>query len=267
MNDSVIASGYTGVQTRCADLSWIGKGKNMDKKKFTAIILSAGTGSRMKSNMPKQYMELLGQPVIYYSIKAFEDSPVDEIVIVCSADYIEYFRHSIIEKYGFKKVKAIVQGGKERYNSVYEGFKAANGTDYVLIHDGARPLVDNEIIVRSMHTVEKEKACVAGMLVKDTIKVSDELGYSANTPDRKSLWQIQTPQCFEYDLLAQSYDKLFSDMSNGKSVPAITDDAMIVEYGSDTKVKLIEGSYENIKVTTPEDMGIAELFLKKRRKM
>ena len=230
----------------------------MDKKKYTAIILSAGTGSRMKSNMPKQYMELLGHPVIYYSIKAFEDSPVDEIVIVCSADYIEYFRHSIIEKYGFKKVKAIVQGGKERYNSVYEGLKAANGTDYVLIHDGARPLVDNEIIVRSMHTVEKEKACVAGMPVKDTIKVSDELGYSANTPDRKSLWQIQTPQCF---------DKLFSDMSNGKSVPAITDDAMIVEYGSDTKVKLIEGSYENIKVTTPEDMGIAELFLKKRRKM
>ena len=220
----------------------------MDKKKYTAIILSAGTGSRMKSNMPKQYMELLGQPVIYYSIKAFEDSPVDEIVIVCSADYI-------------------VQGGKERYNSVYEGLKAANGTDYVLIHDGARPLVDNEIIVRSMHTVEKEKACVAGMPVKDTIKVSDELGYSANTPDRKSLWQIQTPQCFEYDLLAQSYDKLFSDMSYGKSVPAITDDAMIVEYGSDTKVKLIEGSYENIKVTTPEDMGIAELFLKKRRKM
>lgn len=130
----------------------------MDKKKYTAIILSAGTGSRMKSNMPKQYMELLGQPVIYYSIKAFEDSPVDEIVIVCSADYIEYFRHSIIEKYGFKKVKAIVQGGKERYNSVYEGLKAANGTDYVLIHDGARPLVDNEIIVRSMHTVEKEKS-------------------------------------------------------------------------------------------------------------
>ena len=130
----------------------------MDKKKYTAIILSAGTGSRMKSNMPKQYMELLGQPVIYYSIKAFEDSPVDEIVIVCSADYIEYFRHSIIEKYAFKKVKAIVQGGKERYNSVYEGLKAANGTDYVLIHDGARPLVDNEIIVRSMHTVEKEKA-------------------------------------------------------------------------------------------------------------
>ena len=110
----------------------------MDKKKYTAIILSAGTGSRMKSNMPKQYMELLGQPVIYYSVKAFEDSPVDEIVIVCSADYIEYFRHSIIEKYGFKKVKAIVQGGKERYNSVYEGLKAANGTDYVLIHDGAR---------------------------------------------------------------------------------------------------------------------------------
>ena len=95
----------------------------MDKKKYTAIILSAGTGSRMKSNMPKQYMELLGQPVIYCSIKAFEDSPVDEIVIVCSADYIEYFRHSIIEKYGFKKVKAIVQGAKNATTLYMRGLK------------------------------------------------------------------------------------------------------------------------------------------------
>ena len=187
----------------------------MDKKKYTAIILSAGTGSRMKSNMPKQYMELLGQPVIYYSIKAFEDSPVDEIVIVCSADYIEYFRHSIIEKYGFKKVKAIVQGGKERYNSVYEGLKAANGTDYVLIHDGARPLVDNEIIVRSMHTVEKEKACVAGMPVKDTIKVSDELGYSENTPDRKS--QPCPPYSFGTGMPMNPYFPILATVSAGNT--------------------------------------------------
>jgi len=236
-------------------------------EKFTAIVLAGGTGKRMHSHIHKQYLTLAGKPVLYYALKAFEESDITDIILVTGADEEAYCKRKIIDKYHIGKVKAIVPGGVERYHSVYAGLCAAEGADYVLIHDGARPLVDNEIIVRSMHTVEKEKACVAGMPVKDTIKVSDELGYSANTPDRKSLWQIQTPQCFEYDLLAQSYDKLFSDMSYGKSVPAITDDAMIVEYGSDTKVKLIEGSYENIKVTTPEDMGIAELFLKKRRKM
>ena len=229
----------------------------MDKKKYTAIILSAGTGSRMKSNMPKQYMELLGQPVIYYSIKAFEDSPVDEIVIVCSADYIEYFRHSIIEKYGFKKVKAIVQGGKERYNSVYEGLKAANGTDYVLIHDGARPLVSADIIKRSMQAVKEYRACVAGMPVKDTIKIADEDGYAKLTPERSKVWQIQTPQSFSYPLVYEAYRKMLADEDS-----AITDDAMVVERMTNQPVKLIEGNYRNIKITTPEDMLIAEMYLK-----
>ena len=219
----------------------------MDKKKYTAIILSAGTGSRMKSNMPKQYMELLGQPVIYYSVKAFEDSPVDEIVIVCSADYIEYFRHSIIEKYGFKKVKAIVQGGKERYNSVYEGLKAANGTDYVLIHDGARPLVSADIIKRSMQAVKEYRACVAGMPVKDTIKIADEDGYAKLTPERSKVWQIQTPQSFSYPLVYEAYRKMLADEDS-----AITDDAMVVERMTNQPVKLIEGNYRNIKITTPE---------------
>ena len=186
----------------------------MDKKKFTAIILSAGTGSRMKSNMPKQYMELLGQPVIYYSIKAFEDSPVDEIVVVCSADYIEYFRHSIIEKYGFKKVKAIVQGGKERYNSVYEGLKAAKDADYVLIHDGARPFVDEEIIKRAYTCVEENRACVAGMPSKDTVKISDGEGFALSTPDRRTVWNIQTPQVFETALIRQAYFQLMENEEN-----------------------------------------------------
>ena len=229
----------------------------MDKKKYTAIILSAGTGSRMKSNMPKQYMELLGRPVIYYSIKAFEDSSVDEIVIVCSADYIEYFRHSIIEKYGFKKVKAIVQGGKERYNSVYEGLKAANGTDYVLIHDGARPLVSADIIKRSMQAVKEYRACVAGMPVKDTIKIADEDGYAKLTPERSKVWQIQTPQSFSYPLVYEAYRKMLADEDS-----AITDDAMVVERMTNQPVKLIEGNYRNIKITTPEDMLIAEMYLK-----
>ena len=240
--------------------------ESMSIEKYTAIILSAGSGSRMKSDIPKQYMELSGVPVIYYSIKAFEESPVDDIVIVCGASDIEYFRTSIVDKYGFKKIKAIVAGGKERYNSVYEGLKAAEGADYVLIHDGARPLVDADIIERSMQAVHKSKACVVGMPVKDTIKVADENGFSAGTPDRKYLWQTQTPQSFSYKLLAEAYDRLYNDMQSGKKVPSITDDAMIIEYASDTKVMLVEGAYTNIKVTTPEDMGVAEVLLKKSKK-
>ena len=228
---------------------------------YTAIILSAGSGSRMKSDIPKQYMQLNGRPVIYYSIKAFEDSDIDNIVIVCGTDYIDYFRNDIIKKYGFKKIKAIVEGGKERYNSVYEGIKASKGADYVLIHDGARPLVSADIISRSMDSVAKYGACVVGVPVKDTIKVSDENGYAADTPDRKYLWQIQTPQSFSYELIDRAYTILLHDIEAGKNVPAITDDAMIIEYATDTKVRLIEGDYTNIKVTTPEDMGVAEVFL------
>lgn len=238
----------------------------MDAEKYTAIILSAGSGSRMKSDIPKQYMELAGKPVIYYSIKAFEESPVDDIVIVCGSSDIEYFKSAIVDKYGFKKIKAIVAGGRERYNSVYEGLKAAEGADYVLIHDGARPMVDTAIIERAMQAVCESKACVVGMPVKDTIKIADENGYSAGTPDRKYLWQIQTPQSFSYKILADAYSRLFTDMKADRNVPAITDDAMIIEYATDTKVRLIEGAYTNIKVTTPEDMGVAEVFLKKSKK-
>ena len=228
----------------------------MDKKKYTAIILSAGTGSRMKSNMPKQYMELLGQPVIYYSIKAFEDSPVDEIVIVCSADYIEYFRHSIIEKYGFKKVKAIVQGGKERYNSVYEGLKAANGTDYVLIHDGARPFIDHGIIERGLMAAAQTGASVTGMPSKDTVKIADEDGNVSETPDRSSVWIVQTPQIFQYPLIYGAYTSI-----RQKEMTGITDDAMVAEHETGVKIRFSEGSYRNIKITTPEDMKTAEAFL------
>ncbi len=238
----------------------------MSMEKYTAIILSAGSGSRMKSDIPKQYMELSGAPVIYYSIEAFEKSSVDDIVIVCGASDIEYFKSAIVDKYGFKKIKIIVAGGKERYNSVFEGLKAAEGADYVLIHDGARPMVDVDIIERSMQTVRENKACVVGMPVKDTIKVTDENGFSVKTLNRNCLWQIQTPQSFSYKLLADAYDRLFNDMESGKNVPSITDDAMIIEYASDTKVRLLEGSYDNIKVTTPEDMSIAEVLLKKSKK-
>lgn len=230
---------------------------------FAAIVLSAGNGSRMKSDIPKQYMDLNGYPVIYYSLKAFQDSDVSSIILVTGKNDIEYCRKEIVDKYNLTKVKAIVPGGKERYDSVFEGIKAAMGADYVMIHDGARPMISQEIIKRSWDEVVKCGACVAAMPVKDTIRIVNDEAYAIEAPDRKYLWMMQTPQSFSYDLLYRSYQKLYSDINDGKCVVSITDDAMVVEYGAGAKIKMIEGSYENIKITTPEDIFVAQTFLEK----
>ncbi len=230
---------------------------------FTAIILSAGSGSRMKSDIPKQYMDIDGYPVIYYSLKAFEESDVRSIVLVTGVDDVDYCRKEIVQKYNFKKVKAIVPGGNERYDSVYEGLKAAAGADYVMIHDGARPMITQDIIKRTISMTKEYRACVVGMPVKDTIRIIDENAFSKETPDRKTLWMMQTPQSFSYELLYRSYQTLYKDINSANDVPQITDDAMVVEYGSGVKARIIEGSYENIKITTPEDISIAKTFLKK----
>ncbi len=232
-------------------------------EKFAAIVLSAGTGSRMKSDIPKQYMDLNGRPVIYYSLKAFEDSKVDSIVLVAGRDDIEYCRREIVEKYGFTKVKAIVAGGAERYDSVFEGLKVVNDCDYVMIHDGARPMLDSNIIERAWKGAVEYKACVVGMPVKDTIRIVADDAAAISTPDRKSLWQIQTPQAFDYRLIYEAYSKVLADVKAGKQQANITDDAMLVECASPVKVHMVEGDYRNIKITTPEDIQVAEIFLKK----
>lgn len=225
--------------------------------KYTAIVLAAGSGKRMNTIVHKQYLLLNGKPILYYSLKAFEDSRVSEIVLVTGDGEEEYCQKEIIQKYGLQKVCHVVKGGKERYHSVYEGLKAVRKTDYVLIHDGARPFIDKDIIERSIETVEKYQACVVGMPAKDTIKIVDELGFAADTPDRERVWQVQTPQTFSYSLIMQAYEKLMA--CNKRQV---TDDAMVLEQMTDQTVKLIEGSYRNIKITTPEDLLVAETYLK-----
>ncbi|MBO5522903.1 MAG: 2-C-methyl-D-erythritol 4-phosphate cytidylyltransferase, partial [Roseburia sp.] len=163
-------------------------------KKYTAVVLAAGAGKRMNTKVHKQYLEVAGKPLLYYTLKAFEESGVDDIVLVTGAGEETYCRREIVEKYGFHKIKAVVPGGKERYHSVYQGLLAAEGADYVLIHDGARPLVEQEVIERCMESVEKYQACVVGMPVKDTIKIVDREQFAKETPDRSTLWQVQTPQ-------------------------------------------------------------------------
>lgn len=231
----------------------------MKKETYTAVVLAAGKGSRMQSKVKKQFMKLLGKPLVYYALLAFQESPVDEIILVTGRESIDYCRKQIVEKYGFTKVKEIVAGGKERYESVYEALKVAS-MDYVLIHDGARAFLDEEIISRSMKGVAEYKTCVIGMPVKDTIKIVDKDQYAIETPKRSLLWQIQTPQCFITDEIRQAYEQMMAEKAKN-----ITDDAMVMEQYGDRRVKLIEGSYENIKITTPEDIVIGKALLKMRR--
>ena len=230
--------------------------------KFAAIVLSAGVGSRMKSDIPKQYMDLEGKPVIYYSLKAFEDAGFSSIVLVCGKDDVDYCQKEIVEKHGLENVTAIVPGGKERYHSVFEGLKAVGESDYVFIHDGARPMLTQEIIDRLKKAVVEEGAAVAGMPVKDTIKIVDEQAYVTDTPERQFVWQVQTPQCFSFSIIYEAYKSVIQDEEEGWSIPKITDDAMILEYATDHEVKMVEADYRNIKITTPEDLIIASAFLK-----
>lgn len=232
----------------------------------TAIVLAAGQGKRMNSTTAKQFLPLNGKPVLYYSIMAFEESAVDDIVLVCGQGQTEYMRKEIVEQYGFKKVTCIVEGGRERYHSVYRGLQAVpvipDREQYCLIHDGARPFLTQEMIKRVLSTVKQEKACVVGMPAKDTIKIADGEGYCAQTPARSLVWTIQTPQAFELTLIRQAYTRLLEQEQDlaAKGIQ-ITDDAGVAELFTDRKVKLVEGSYENIKITTPEDMKIAEALL------
>lgn len=228
----------------------------MEKQKYTAIVLAAGSGKRMNSKVHKQYLIIQDRPVLYYSLKAFEDSAVDEIVLVVGKGEEKFCRKEIVDKYGISKVKAIVEGGKERYHSVFEGLKQTSDADYVLIHDGARPFVNQDIIRRCKQEVQKYQACVVGMPVKDTIKIADEEGYAKQTPDRKNVWMIQTPQTFSYALIYEAYEEMLKTEDT-----AITDDAMVLERIKGKKSKLIEGSYRNIKITTPEDLLIANVYL------
>lgn len=223
------------------------------------IVLAGGKGTRMQSGVPKQYMLLDGKPLLYYSLRAFEESDVESVVLVTAEGEEDYCRTELLERYGFAKVTAVTAGGAERHESVWNGLCAAGEPEYVLIHDGARPLVTPELINRVLVQTESYDACVAGMPVKDTIQMTDEHGVIMLTPKRESLWIAQTPQAFAFSLVYNAYERLMAEPE-----VKVTDDAMVVGLYGDTPVQMVRGSYTNIKVTTPEDMVLAEVFLRKR---
>lgn len=230
------------------------------KEKVTAVVLAAGKGSRMHSDIQKQYMTLLDRPVITYALEAFEKSSVDEIILVVAPGEVDYAQKNILDKYKYKKVTSIITGGAERYHSVYEALCAIPEEGYVLIHDGARAFITPELIEFCIEQVKKDKSCVMGMPVKDTIKIVDGNRYALDTPPRNTMWQVQTPQCFVTKEIREAYRKM---MEAGDE--SVTDDGMVMETYGVRGVRMIKGSYENMKITTPEDMLLGEAILKSRK--
>lgn len=247
----------------------------MIKKKCTAIVLAAGSGRRMNSTTAKQFMLLEGRPILWYSLRVVEQSKIiDDCVVVTGKSDISYVQQEIVERYGFHKVDAIVAGGKERFDSVYHGLRymadggmtVQNGDGYVFIHDGARPFLTEDILESTYQGACKYRACVAAVPVKDTIKIADEKGFVTQTPDRSRMWTVQTPQVFETALITSAYQKLFEQQQIYGGDISITDDAMVLESMLGFPIKLIEASYKNIKITTPEDIQIAQIFLNQAEK-
>jgi 2-C-methyl-D-erythritol 4-phosphate cytidylyltransferase len=227
--------------------------------KVIAIVLAAGQGKRMYSSVAKQFLILHDKPVVYYCLKAFEQSNVDEIILVTGEGQVDYCKREIVELYHINKVVKIIEGGKERYDSVFQGLINAETAKYVLIHDGARPFITTELINRMVVQVKESKACIIGMPVKETIKVVDDKGNIIATPNRNTLWAAQTPQAFDYLSIRQVYENFYQE-KDMRSM-AVTDDAMLYETYVKLPVKVMIGDYNNIKLTTPEDLILAERIL------
>lgn len=221
----------------------------------SALIAAGGQGKRMNSSISKQFLTIQGHPILYYTLNKFEKMDIiRSIVLVTGADDMDYTREEIIKRYRFKKIE-MVEGGKERQDSVYNGLRELSPqTDIVVIHDGVRPFVSIKLIENSIAAAAKFKAVGVAVPVKDTIKVVGNGNIIKTTPIRKSLWAIQTPQSFSYDLIMKAYEQALCEGFYG------TDDTVLVERMG-LPVKIIEGAYENIKITTPEDMIFAETFV------
>lgn len=245
--------------------------ENGGKPRCTAIVLAAGSGSRMQSAVAKQFLPLKGKPLIWYALHAVEESEIiDDCILVTAEQDIPYVREEIVQKYRFTKVNIITAGGSERYLSVGRALQliadghlmVSNEHGYVFIHDGARPFLTEKILQDTYEAAVQYHACVAAVQSKDTVKISDGEGFALSTPDRRTVWNIQTPQVFETSLILQAYERLRNRLPKMQEQGIqVTDDASVVELFTETRVKLVDASYQNIKITTPEDMKTAEAFL------
>lgn len=222
--------------------------------KNIAIILAGGKGKRMGADISKQFLTINSKPIICYTIEAFQKSDlIDEIIVVLPKDEIDYFNKEVLGKYDLN-ISKIVEGGKERQDSVYNALQSIKNCNIVLIHDGARPLVSKEIIEKGISYAEMYSAAAPGVMPKDTIKVINSERISKETLVRNNLVAVQTPQCFKYSLIKECHSKIRENNIE------VTDDTMVVEtYGNE--VYIYEGDYENIKVTTKEDLILVKALL------
>ena len=242
----------------------IGEGSD----RCTAVLLAAGQGLRMGGDTRKQYLDLGGRPLFTYSLETMDRCALITDIVITVLEGDEEACRKMIDACGLGgKVRKIIAGGSERCFSVHKGLQAVDwACDYAFIHDTARPFIDEDSLCRLYEEVQKYKACVAGVPSKDTVKIADADGFVASTPNRKDVWIVQTPQVFEFGLIREAYEKMvvsYDDLLNKGVI--ITDDAMVVEYFTGCKVKLVMATYRNIKVTTPEDMATVFAYLKDKK--
>lgn len=229
--------------------------------KTVAIIPAGGSGKRMKEKLSKQYLLLDGIPVLVHTLRIFQKSPiVDEIFLIVPENDIEFARQHIVEKYSISKVSRLLKGGRERQDSVRHGIRVLEKKhDIVVIHDGVRPFITEEILHAVLSEAAKGKAVTVGVPVKDTVKSVDGRGWVVETLDRNRLWLIQTPQAFARDIIQKAYEDAYRNNYYG------TDDASLVERIG-INVKVIHGSYDNIKITTKDDILLAEILIKRLKR-
>jgi 2-C-methyl-D-erythritol 4-phosphate cytidylyltransferase len=226
---------------------------NADKaQRVTAIIVAAGASRRM-AGVDKVFAKVAGKPLLAHSVQTLENTPeVKTIVLVLAPENIQRGRE-LVATQEWRKVREVCAGGARRQDSVRKGLEAAKGAEWVIVHDGARPCVDVAMVQRGLDAAKETGAAIAAVQVKDTIKVvAKDMGV-LDTPSRDSLWAVQTPQVFRTALLQQAHSAVAED---------VTDDASMVERIGG-KVRVFPGSYENIKVTTPEDLVVVEATLTK----
>ena len=221
---------------------------------ISAIVLAGGRGKRMNYHKSKQFIEIKGKPVLVYTLEKFiYNKSIDEVILVLPEDEVDYCKKEVLQKYSLK-VDRIVIGGKERQDSVFNALEAMEKANIVLIHDGARPFISEKIIEEGIKYANIYGAAAPGVTPKDTIKIKNEDNISVDTPDRNTLVAVQTPQCFKYDEIYKCHRKIKEENA------IVTDDTSVVErYGH--KVYLYEGDYTNIKITTPEDLILAERLI------
>lgn len=221
-----------------------------------AIVVAGGKGTRMKKNINKLFLCLDNKPILAHTLELLEKNKlIYSIILVAAEDEIEYCQKEIVLKYAISKVKKVVSGGDMRQQSVFNGLKAIDDDcDIVLIHDGARPFINDRIIEDGIKYANVYGASACGVEPKDTIKIRDSSGFSKYTPKRSELFCVQTPQCFKLDIILKAHEDVI------KKNLIVTDDTSAVElYGN--KVFLYEGSYNNIKITTQDDLSIGEKIL------